>query len=59
MIACLFIGCTLFARNQLKGQPALQQRLVKLPIYVGLASDVSAALWHEVWHRSGGTDHTA
>ena len=41
MIAALFIGCTLFARNSLAGQPKLQQRLVKLPVYIGLASDVS------------------
>lgn len=43
MIAALFIGCTLFARNSLKGQPKLQQRLVKLPIYCGLLSDVRSA----------------
>ncbi|KAI9638281.1 uncharacterized protein MKK02DRAFT_42671 [Dioszegia hungarica] len=40
MIASLFIGCTLFARNSLAGQPVLQQRLMKLPIYVGLFSDI-------------------
>lgn len=44
MIASLFIGCTLFARNSLAGQPVLQQRLMKLPIYVGLFSDVSPVL---------------
>jgi hypothetical protein len=41
MIAFLFIGCTLFARNSLRGQPVLQQRVMKLPIYAGLYSDVS------------------
>lgn len=41
MIAGLFIGCTLFARNSLRGQPKLQQRLIKLPIYLGLMSDVN------------------
>lgn len=46
MIAALFIGCTIFARNSLKGQPALQQRLVKLPVYIGLASDVSTVANH-------------
>jgi hypothetical protein len=41
MIAMLFIGCILFARNSLAGQPVLQQRLVRLPIYAGILSDVS------------------
>ena len=41
MIGALLIGCTLFARNSLRGQPVLQQRLMKLPIYVALGSDVS------------------
>jgi hypothetical protein len=41
MIAGMFIGCTLFARNALKGQPMLQQRLMKLPLFAGLFSDVS------------------
>lgn len=45
MIAALFIGCTLFARNSLKGQPKLQQRLIKLPIICGLASDVRPFLF--------------
>lgn len=45
MIAALFIGCTLFARNSLNGQPKLQQRLIKLPIICGLASDVRPLLF--------------
>jgi hypothetical protein len=44
MIAMLFIGCILFARNSLAGQPVLQQRLVKLPIYAGIFSDVSCVI---------------
>jgi hypothetical protein len=42
MIMVLLIGCVLFARNSLKGQPKLQQRLVKLAVYVALGSDVSS-----------------
>jgi len=41
MIAMLLIGCTLFSRNSLSGQPELQQSLMKLPVLVGLFSDVS------------------
>jgi len=44
MIMVLLIGCVLFARNSLKGQPKLQQRLVKLAVYTALSSDVSAFL---------------
>lgn len=40
IIAITFIGCTLFARNCLKGQPRLQQRLMLIPIAAGLLSDV-------------------
>lgn len=36
----LLIGSVLFARNSLKGQPKLQQRLVKLAVYTALGSDV-------------------
>lgn len=48
MILLLFIGSTLFARNSLKGQPILQQRLMKLIVWTGLYSDVSVA-----WFRGG------
>jgi hypothetical protein len=41
MIGALLVGCVLFARNSLRGQPKLQQRLVSLAVYVALASDVS------------------
>lgn len=41
MIAAMFIGVVLFAKFSLHGQPRLQQKLVKLPIYVGLFSDAS------------------
>jgi len=44
MIMVLLIGCVLFARNSLKGQPKLQQRLVKLAVYTALGSDVSPFL---------------
>jgi hypothetical protein len=44
MIAALLIGCTLFARNSLRGQPKLQQKLVGLAVYTALASDVSPYL---------------
>ncbi|CDZ97597.1 hypothetical protein [Phaffia rhodozyma] len=40
VIAILFIGGTLFARNRLKGLPRLQQGLMKLIIYAGLFSHV-------------------
>jgi hypothetical protein len=44
MIMVLLIGCVLFARNSLRGQPKLQQRLVKLAVYTALGSDVSVVL---------------
>jgi hypothetical protein len=44
MIMVLLIGCVLFARKSLRGQPKLQQRLVKLAVYTALGSDVSPFL---------------
>jgi hypothetical protein len=44
MIMVLLIGCVLFAKNSLRGQPKLQQRLVKLAVYTALGSDVSPFL---------------
>ena len=43
MILVLFVSCVVFARNSLRGQPVLQQRLVYLPVLVGLGSDVRLA----------------
>jgi hypothetical protein len=40
MILFMFVGCTIFARTALRGQPKLQQSLMKLPIYTALFSDV-------------------
>ena len=40
MILFMFVGCTIFARSALRGQPKLQQSLMKLPIYTALFSDV-------------------
>jgi hypothetical protein len=44
MIMVLLVGCVLFARNSLRDQPKLQQRLVKLAVYTALGSDVSPLL---------------
>jgi hypothetical protein len=44
MIMVLLIGCVLFAKNSLRGQPQLQQRLVELAVYTALGSDVSTFL---------------
>lgn len=44
MIILLFVGGVLFARNSLRGQPKLQQRLVNLIVFTGFVSDVRA-LW--------------
>ena len=41
MVLFMFVGCTIFARSALRGQPKLQQSLMKLPIYTALFSDVS------------------
>ena len=49
MIMSLLIGCVLFARNSLRGQPKLQQRLVKLAVYTALGSDVSHFLPFVKW----------
>ena len=40
MIIFMFVGSVLFARNSLKGQPRLQQRLVNLIVFTGFFSDV-------------------
>jgi len=40
VIMVLLVGCVAFARNSLRGQPKLQQRLVKLAVYSALSSDV-------------------
>lgn len=44
MIILLFVGCTLFARNSLRGQPKLQQQLVNLIVFTGFLSDVREKL---------------
>jgi len=48
MIGALLVGCVLFARNSLRGQPKLQQRLVNLAVYVALASDVSSSVCNQL-----------
>ncbi|ORX38731.1 hypothetical protein BD324DRAFT_650075 [Kockovaella imperatae] len=40
MVMVCFMGNILIAKYAAKGNPRLQQTIVKLPIYVGLVSDV-------------------